>query len=59
LVFLNAEKSDTVDIAAGETTEIKTGLILGVGPADVTVTAGTASQTASGFVLGPLVLGLS
>ena len=59
LVFLGKEKSGTVDIDAGESVEVKTGLILGIGRADITVTAGGAAQTVSGFVLGPLVLGVS
>ena len=58
LVFIGKEKSGTIDIAAGEEQTIKTGFILGIGPVTVTVNAGSASATAKGFLLGPLVLGL-
>lgn len=58
-VFVGKEKTGTVDIAAGASTKIKTGLILGIGSVGVTITAGSATQSANGFVLGPLVLNLS
>ncbi len=58
LVFLNKEKSGTVDIAPGEEKTISTGFALGIGPVTVTVTAGSDTATAKGFMLGPLVLGL-
>jgi hypothetical protein len=60
LVFLGATAEGTITtLAAGDSTEISTGLVLGIGPADVTVTASGSSATASGFVLGPFVIGLS
>ena len=43
----------------GESTIIKSGFLLGIGPVTITVTVGSASETASGFVVGPFVLGVS
>jgi hypothetical protein len=58
-VFVGAETSGTIDtLAPGQETTIGTGLVFGIGPTTITVTAGGASSSASGFVLGPLVLGL-
>ena len=59
LVFLGKEKSGTVTIPAGEEVTLKTGLVLGIGPVTITATAADATKTANGFVLGPLVLGVS
>ena len=42
----------------GTSQTVGPGLVLGIGPTTITATAGGASKTASGFVLGPLVLGL-
>ncbi|MFO8133007.1 MAG: exo-alpha-sialidase [Thermoplasmatota archaeon] len=59
LVFLGATAEGTIDsLAAGGSTEVSTGLVLGIGPSDITVTAAGASATASGFVIGPFVVGL-
>ncbi len=59
-VFLGSTAEGTIgSLAAGGSEEISTGLVLGIGPTDVTVTASGASKTASGFVVGPFVLGLS
>ncbi len=59
-VFIGKEKSGTVTtIPVGGEATIKSGFIFGIGPATVTVSAGGATKTASGFVLGPLVLGVS
>jgi len=58
-VFVGKEASGTIDsLPAGGETTIGTGLVFGIGPTTITVTAGGATKTASGFVLGPLVLGL-
>lgn len=58
-VFVGKEKTGTVTIPAGGESTINTGFIFGIGPASVRITVGGASKTASGFVLGPLVLGVS
>ena len=59
LIFMGKEATGTIDtLAAGGETTISTGLVFGVGPTTITVTAGGATKTASGFVLGPLVLGV-
>ncbi len=59
LIFLGKEATGTIDtLAAGGETSISSGLVFGIGPTTITVTAGGASKTASGFVLGPLVLGV-
>lgn len=58
-VFLNSEVSGAIDtLAAGESTTISTGFVLGIGPTTISVEAGGVTGSASGFVLGPLVLGL-
>jgi len=58
-VFVGAETTGTIDtLSAGGETTISTGLVFGIGPTTITVTAGGASSSASGFVLGPFVLGL-
>jgi hypothetical protein len=58
-VFVGAETTGTIGALGPGTSEtISTGLVFGIGPTTVTVTAGGASSSASGFVLGPLVLGL-
>lgn len=58
-VFLGSTAEGTISsLEAGASEEIGTGLVLGIGPTDVTVTASGASKTASGFVLGPFVFGL-
>jgi len=54
------ETSGTINtVIIGGTDTISSGLVLGFGKATITVTAGGASKSASGFVLGPLVLGVS
>jgi hypothetical protein len=58
-VFVGSEKTGTVNIPAGGDTTISSGFIFGIGRADISITAGDKSTTASGLVLGPLVLGLS
>jgi hypothetical protein len=59
LVFLGGHTEGTIaTLAPGATETVGPSLVLGIGPSTITATAGGASQTASGFVLGPLVLGL-
>jgi len=58
-VFVGAETTGTISsLPAGGESAISTGLVFGIGPTTITVTAGGASASASGFVLGPFVLGL-
>ena len=58
-VFVGKETTGTIaSLPAGGEATISTGLVFGIGPTTVTVTAGGATKTASGLVLGPLVLGL-
>lgn len=57
-VFIGKENSGTVSIPVGGEETIKSGFIFGIGKVTITVTAGGAMGTASGFVLGPLVLGV-
>jgi len=58
LMLLGGETTSTVTVAAGTEQTVSTGFILGFGPADITVDAGGVTQSASGTVLGPLVIGL-
>jgi len=59
LIFIGKESTGTIDtLPAGSETTISTGLVFGIGPTTITVTANGASKKASGFVLGPLVLGV-
>jgi hypothetical protein len=57
-VFIGSEKSGTVTVPAGSDVTIQSGFIFGIGRATVTVSVGGISKTASGFVLGPFVLGV-
>ncbi|MGC9555023.1 MAG: hypothetical protein ACP5EK_06900, partial [Thermoplasmatota archaeon] len=58
-VFVGKETTGTINtLEPGAETTISTGLVFGIGPTTITVTAGGATKTASGLVLGPLVLGL-
>ncbi|MBC7081601.1 MAG: hypothetical protein H5T44_05110 [Thermoplasmatales archaeon] len=60
LVLLGKHKEGIIsEIPAGATTTISTGLVLGIGKTTIKVKAGDALATASGFVLGPFVLGVS
>ncbi|MBS3749588.1 MAG: hypothetical protein KGY67_07825, partial [Candidatus Thermoplasmatota archaeon] len=59
LMILGGETTGTIGtLAAGTDTSVSTGFILGFGPADIRVSAGGASKSASATVLGPLVIGL-
>ncbi len=58
LMILGGEKTSTIDVPAGGQATLKSGFILGFGGATITVQAGDAAKTATGTVLGPLVIGL-
>ena len=58
-VFIGAHKEGTISsLAAGNSETVKAGFVFGLGKATITVTAGGATETAEGTVLGPFVLGL-
>lgn len=59
-VFVGAEKSGVIsNLGPGQTETISTGLVLGFGKTDVTISAGSITREASGTVLLFFVLGLS
>lgn len=59
LVIIGKHKEGTIPtLAAGGEETIKSGFVLGLGTVDITVTADGAEETATGFMLGPLVLGV-
>ena len=58
-VFLGGANGTITSLAPGASETVSSGLVLGIGKATATVTAGGASQSAEGFLLGPLMLGLS
>ena len=57
LVIMGKSTETTVTINPGESVDIKV-LPIGIGKVTITATAGGATTKASGFLLGPLVLGL-
>ncbi|RLF42633.1 MAG: hypothetical protein DRN17_07525, partial [Thermoplasmata archaeon] len=57
-VFIGKEKTGTVTVPAGGEATVKSGFIFGIGKTTVTANIAGMSKTASGFVLGPLVLGV-
>jgi len=60
LVFIGKHSEGTIDtLNPGESVTVGPGLVFGIGPTTITVNAGGVTATASGFVLGPLVLGVS
>jgi len=58
-VFLGGEKSGQITLQPDETKTIKTGLMLGFGNIDVTVTLDTMTKTASGKLLLFFITGLA
>ena len=46
------------NLAPGATTTIRQATLYGIGMTTITVTVGDASEQATGFILGPLVLGV-
>jgi len=58
-IFLGSETTGTItQIAPGQSVSIKSGLIIGLGKTDITITVGSSSMTASGTVLLFFILGL-
>jgi hypothetical protein len=59
MVFLGGYKEGNIPvIKPGETYEIKSGLMLGVGPAEITVNVAGVKKTISCFLLGPFVMNI-
>jgi hypothetical protein len=57
LVILGSHSEGTIaTINPGETKEISSGLILGLGPVTITVTIGDITLSAAGLLIGPLLL---
>ncbi len=60
LVFIGKRTEGTIDVLnPGESVNVGPSFVLGIGPVTITATADGASKTASGFMLGPFVLGVS
>jgi hypothetical protein len=58
LLFLGSETSGTKTIFPNEEIKIKSSLLMGFGPADITVNAKGVTKKASCFLLGPFVTGV-
>ena len=59
LVLFGQENGGTIfGIDAGDSYEIATGLIFGLGKIDIIVTAADAEKTATAFLLGPFILNI-
>ena len=58
LVFIGGLTEGTINVPANGETTISSGLVFGLGPGSITVTAGDAAKIVSCFVLGPLILGI-
>jgi len=57
LVFFGQAKSGTLPtITSGESLDVSTGLVFGLGSVGITVTAADIEKTATAFLLGPFVL---
>jgi hypothetical protein len=60
LVIIGKHADGTIStLAAGATQTVKIGFVLGIGGVTITAAAGGSTKTASGTVLGPLVIGVS
>ncbi len=59
LVFFGQERSGTLlGITAGNSLDVSTGLVLGLGTVDITVTAMDVQKNATAFLLGPFILNI-
>ena len=59
LVFVGKHAEGTIaSLEPGASETVGPGLVFGIGPTTITVNAGGTTATASGFVLGPMVLGV-
>ncbi len=59
LVFMGSHAEGTIaSLEPGASETVGPGLVFGIGPTTITVNAGGTTATASGFVLGPMVLGI-
>jgi hypothetical protein len=57
--FIGGETTDTIaSLPPGESAEIESGFILGLGATTITVTAGSSTKTATGTVLLFFILGV-
>lgn len=60
LIIMGGSHEGTIQsLAAGERKTVNTGLILGLGKVTIIVIADDASKTASGFLIGPFVIGIT
>ncbi len=57
-VFIGGFTEGTINVPAGGETTISSGLVFGIGPGSITVTAGGASKIVRCFILGPFILGI-
>ena len=59
LVFVGKHTEGTIaSLEPGASQKVGPGLVFGIGPTTITVSAGGVTATAKGFVLGPLVMGV-
>lgn len=59
-VFMGSATGGTVDsIPAEGSVKIHSDLVFGFGPVDINVTASVKSASATGYVIGPFVIGVS
>ncbi|GAI81619.1 unnamed protein product, partial [marine sediment metagenome] len=61
LGLINATTEETIDVLGiGESVEIQTeGILFGLGPVQITVTADEAEKTATGLMIGPFILNVT
>jgi hypothetical protein len=59
LMILGGKTTTTVDVPMGGKATIKSGFVLGIGGATITVTAGGSTKVVTATVLGPFVIGLA
>ncbi|MFA5103448.1 MAG: hypothetical protein WC525_09885, partial [Candidatus Thermoplasmatota archaeon] len=59
LVFFGQKKSGTLlEITPGDSSDISTGFVFGLGAVEIIVTAAEAEKTVSAFLFGPFVLNI-